>query len=74
MIYCKNSRFLVNFRSKTAEKSARGHLNSKIIFGVNLHGHRYICATSETLVMKNEFSMKKLQKSLVFGHFRVKMP
>ena len=52
MIYWKNSRFLVNFRTKTAEKSARGHLNSKFIFGVNLHGHKYIC-TSGALVTEN---------------------
>ena len=74
MIYYKNSRFLVNFRSKTADKSARGHFNSKLIFGVNLHRHKYICTTSGALVTKNEFSMKKLQISLVFSHFRVKMP
>ena len=65
---------MVNFRSKTTEKSGRGHLNSKIIFGVNLHGHEYMCTTSGASVMKNEFSMKKSQKSLVFGHSRVKMP
>ena len=59
----------MNFGSKTAGKSARGHLNSKIIFGINLHGHKYICTKSGALVTKNEFSMKKFQISLVFLPF-----
>ena len=64
----------MNFWSKTAEKSARGHLYSEIIFGVDLNGHKYVCTTSGALVKKNEFSIKKLQKSHVFGHFQVNMP
>ena len=55
-------------------KATRGHVNSIFIFGFDLHGHKYICTMSEASVTKSEFSMKKLQKSHVYGHFWMKMP